>query len=293
MNIGNKIKTLRLAKMLTQQELAGDMITRNMLSRIENGFALPSLQTLVYISDKLCIPAGYLLAEDDEEFDYRKITGMPDILQAFNAGDWQICMDLCLNLGGSDDEIAYIIALCMYNEGKEAFIAGDLRQAALLFERTKDACTATSYPVMNVAAECDTYLYCISVVSPLLVSDIDVIQTPSFSCLSERFCRYFIMLRAVDEKSSSLLGLMKELNADESDCGFMDHINARIKMKSGNHNEAYHLLKGILNSDFSIPAPMLYFIFNDLEICCRELSDYRGAYEYSSDRTGMLEKFLG
>ena len=74
MNIGNKIKTLRLAKMLTQQELAGDMITRNMLSRIENGFALPSLQTLVYISDKLCIPAGYLLAEDDEEFDYRKIT---------------------------------------------------------------------------------------------------------------------------------------------------------------------------------------------------------------------------
>jgi hypothetical protein len=38
---------------------------------------------------------------------------------------------------------------------------------------------------------------------------------------------------------------------------------------------------------------MLYFIFSDLEVCCRELSDYRGAYEYSGDKTGMLEKFLG
>ena len=39
MNIGQKIKSLRIAKMLTQNELAGDNITRNMLSRIENGFA--------------------------------------------------------------------------------------------------------------------------------------------------------------------------------------------------------------------------------------------------------------
>ena len=71
------------------------------------------------------------------------------------------------------------------------------------------------------------------------------------------------------------------------------HIAAKIKMKSGHFNEAYHLLKRILSSDSNIPAPMLFFVFTDLEICCRELSDYRGAYEYSSDKTGMLEKFLG
>ena len=63
MNIGEKIKNLRMSKMMTQQELAGEHITRNMLSRIENGFALPSMQTLLYISDKLGVPAGFLLAE--------------------------------------------------------------------------------------------------------------------------------------------------------------------------------------------------------------------------------------
>jgi hypothetical protein len=64
-------------------------------------------------------------------------------------------------------------------------------------------------------------------------------------------------------------------------------------MKLGRYSEAYHILKKLLSSGHDIPAPMLYFIFSDLEVCCRELSDYRGAYEYSADRTGMLEKFLG
>ena len=105
MNIGQKIKTLRIAKMMTQQELAGDNITRNMLSRIENGFALPSLQTLMYISEKLGVPAGYLLANDEEDFGYKKLIGMPEVMRAFHAGEWQICVDLCLSLGNFDDEV--------------------------------------------------------------------------------------------------------------------------------------------------------------------------------------------
>ena len=39
MNIGERIRALRNAKMMTQTELAGKQIARNMLSRIENGSA--------------------------------------------------------------------------------------------------------------------------------------------------------------------------------------------------------------------------------------------------------------
>ena len=74
MNIGEKIKDLRQSKMMTQQQLAGDMITRNMLSRIENGAALPSVPTVVYLADRLNIPAGYLLADDKDAFLYQKIS---------------------------------------------------------------------------------------------------------------------------------------------------------------------------------------------------------------------------
>ena len=52
MDIGKKIKELRLQKFMTQSELAGNEITRNMLSRIENGAAQPSLDTLKYLASR-------------------------------------------------------------------------------------------------------------------------------------------------------------------------------------------------------------------------------------------------
>ena len=66
MNIGKKIKELRTEKLMTQSELAGAEITRNMLSRIENEAALPSLGTVLYLAERLGVPAGYLLSEGDE-----------------------------------------------------------------------------------------------------------------------------------------------------------------------------------------------------------------------------------
>ena len=58
MEIGEKIKTLRNQRRMTQTALAGDQITRNMLSLIENGSALPSLSTILYLAERLDIPAG-------------------------------------------------------------------------------------------------------------------------------------------------------------------------------------------------------------------------------------------
>lgn len=44
--LGKRIKEARLAKKMTQSELVGTFITRNMLSRIESGNACPSVKTL-------------------------------------------------------------------------------------------------------------------------------------------------------------------------------------------------------------------------------------------------------
>ena len=63
--IGEKIKELRLLRKMTQQELVGDHITRNMLSKIENDSATPSVRTLEYLAGKLGVPPGALLNEYD------------------------------------------------------------------------------------------------------------------------------------------------------------------------------------------------------------------------------------
>ncbi|MGN4423570.1 helix-turn-helix domain-containing protein [Bacillus cereus group sp. MYBK30-1] len=65
--LGEKIKTLRKEKKLTQTELAGSELTKSMLSQIENGKATPSMKTLQYIAEKLGCETSFLLEDDDVE----------------------------------------------------------------------------------------------------------------------------------------------------------------------------------------------------------------------------------
>ena len=54
--LGHRIKEARIAKKMTQSQVVGDFITRNMLSQIENGTAMPSVKTLTYLAEVLNIP---------------------------------------------------------------------------------------------------------------------------------------------------------------------------------------------------------------------------------------------
>ena len=82
MNLGEKIKNARISKKITQSALAGDKITRNMLSQIENGKATPSLETLSYIAGELNLPIAYFFSENDDEYFYEKKALINDIYGA-------------------------------------------------------------------------------------------------------------------------------------------------------------------------------------------------------------------
>lgn len=64
MELGQKIRQARLEAGLSQRQLCGEEITRNMLSLIEHGSAQPSMKTLAYLARKLGKPMGYFLEED-------------------------------------------------------------------------------------------------------------------------------------------------------------------------------------------------------------------------------------
>ena len=63
MEVGEKLRQARLEAGLSQRALCGDVITRNMLSQIENGVAKPSMATLQYLAGQLGKPVGYFLEE--------------------------------------------------------------------------------------------------------------------------------------------------------------------------------------------------------------------------------------
>ena len=64
MALGQRIKEARLERGLSQRQLCGDTITRNMLSLIENGSAKPSMDTLQILAARLEKPIGYFLEEN-------------------------------------------------------------------------------------------------------------------------------------------------------------------------------------------------------------------------------------
>ena len=64
MELGEKLRLARIEANLTQSALCGDTITRNMLSQIEHGTARPSMATLKILAARLGKPMSYFLEED-------------------------------------------------------------------------------------------------------------------------------------------------------------------------------------------------------------------------------------
>lgn len=66
MELGEKILRARQELGLSQRQLCGEEITRNMLSQIEHGTAHPSMKTLRYLAGRLEKPVSYFLDEEAE-----------------------------------------------------------------------------------------------------------------------------------------------------------------------------------------------------------------------------------
>lgn len=63
MDIGTKLRQARLEAGLSQRQLCEGIVTRNMLSQIENGAARPSMDTLALFASRLGKTVGYFLGE--------------------------------------------------------------------------------------------------------------------------------------------------------------------------------------------------------------------------------------
>ncbi len=64
MTLGEKLLQARLDAGMSQRQLCGEEITRNMLSQIEHGTARPSMGTLQYLAARLGKPVSYFLEEN-------------------------------------------------------------------------------------------------------------------------------------------------------------------------------------------------------------------------------------
>ena len=292
MNIGKQIRQLRLSKLMTQADLAGDQITRNMLCNIERGTALPSLPTAMYLAGRLGVPVGLLLAEEGGEFPYRKMIEMPNIRRAFAAGDFTGCLSLLHSSfpAERDDELSLLCAEAEFGAARNAFEEGRFRRAAAAFDRGVTAAGQTVYDTDSLRARTAVYFRYLSGVSPTLSSDIlPENEVAGARAFGDEFCEYFMALDALEngrdgEVAAYLTRQEKSLYAAR--------IRALILMKKEEYQEAEEALEALLaRPELSVGA-LLYEIFGDLDLCCRKNDDYKRAYEFAGSRMGLLERLL-
>lgn len=144
MELGEKIKAARLEAGLSQRQLCGAVITRNMLSQIEHGTARPSMDTLRHFASQLGKPISYFL--DEETLTSPNQAVMEKARAAFRSGAYGDALELLLDYRKPDpvfdEEHGLLLALCRMGAAEQALREGRLPYAEHLLDQ---AVTASAY----------------------------------------------------------------------------------------------------------------------------------------------------
>lgn len=137
MELGEKLRQARLEAGLSQRQLCGDVITRNMLSQIESGKAGPSMATLQYLAGQLGKPVGYFLEEDTALSP--NIALMQQARQAYAQREYfrvlEILQDYRQPDALFDQEYAYLMALSALEQASLWMNGMEYVQAVPLLEQ--------------------------------------------------------------------------------------------------------------------------------------------------------------
>lgn len=279
MDLGTKIKNLRKKHNMTQSALSGDRITRNMLSKIENGEALPSLETLFYIAERLGVTAGFLLSAEEDSFEFEKAACQRELKIAMRNGKYQEYVNIWKKkLGRCDDEIAFGLSYAYYRIGAAYTYSGAMKSAEEALMTSLEYSKKTVYKTDFIRAGCI-----------LLLSISRNVQSPLLEFESEQFAEL------IDDSVNYELYryLVDDASYDYSFKPYGEHLRAKELMRARQWRRALNILFELEKDKGTsgISAYLIFRIYSDIEICTRELGDFENAYKFSNKRIAMLAAF--
>lgn len=256
MNLGHRLKEARLAAGLSQRQLCGDTITRNMLSQIENGSARPSMDTLRCLAGKLNKPVSYFLEEAPVASPNRQ--RMLDAKAAFAQGDAAKVLELLEDYQGPDglfDEERGLLEKLSYMElARQAIRQQRLPYARQLLEKAEEV--STMYPAQELQRQLLLYEAGGEVKLPNMDNMLLVMASAAMAAGNN--ARAKALLEGAEEKNSDQWRKLMGLSC----------------FAAGEYAAAAQLLASV---EEMYPKEVL----PKLEICFRELGDYKQAYAYA------------
>ncbi len=278
MSIGEKIKARRKQLGLTQAQVSGDKISRNMLSLIESGNASPSLDTLYYIADKLNIRIEYLVSRDISIETFERIEHEQEIWDEFHKNNFEKSLYLIDRFGQKSNSLMYLAAECAYRIAKEKTRNGSLASARRWIEKTMEYISLSTLDTKLLRAK-------ISLISSITQN----IQAPKLHFDNEEYDD--LVHDVTDEEYYHYY--IGDLDYQYKNPILSLHMTAKNKIKSRLYVEAIQLLcqaeeeKTQENYD----AFVFFGIYTDLENCYKELLDFEKAYRYATKKMSMMEYF--
>jgi transcriptional regulator with XRE-family HTH domain len=276
--------------MMTQKELCGSVITRNMLSCIENGTANPSIRTLEYIAERLNIPAGILISEEEGSFTLKKSSTIDSIRKAYKNESYQICIDICNSLGEADDEIYMIMSHAYLGCARNAFNEGNLKLMCDFIDEAVSYNQITMYSDDSITAEASCYFRFASEIVPTL-SIAAPLQSRSWeedlSALGNDFCKYAYTLHLAKN------GIHNDIfKVTYSNTSYAKHIEAISLLCTDRFGDALNILKDLIYGSDIFARPIMYNVLRSAEICAKNIENYKLAYEFSTSAISMLDDML-
>lgn len=139
MELGARLRQARLEAGLSQRQLCGGEITRNMLSLIENGSAKPSMSTLQYLAARLDKPVSYFLEEQAVLSPNQQV--MADARECYERGDAAAALKALADYRGPDPvfdrEMELLSCLARLDRAEKALAEGRQRYAAELLRQAE------------------------------------------------------------------------------------------------------------------------------------------------------------
>lgn len=237
MTMGQRILAARLAAGLSQRELAGEEITRNMLSSLEHDAANPSVATLRYLSQRLGRPVSWFLGEERSS----------EAIEAFESGDYRRCRELM-----DFQERRWLEPLALLREAEQALEAGRVPYARELLSRLSGKSSPLYGPELRRKA---AVLRCRCGDHEDIPEDGALLQKACAALAAKQPEDALRYLAAMDHHSKHWHRLMGEAHFARG-----DYAHAR---------EHYHRCESAFD------------VRERLEICYRELEDYKMAYLYA------------
>ncbi len=281
MTLGQRIRSARVERGMTQKQLVGDHITRNMLSKIENDSATPSVRTLEYLAHRLELPVSYFIA-DSRYSDGSSPDGLDEMRKAYKEGRYTDCIQLLEKSRevGTTDEGYLLRARSDLGAAHEALEEGNV---ALAKEYADSADYYNKQGIYySAAVDAEMSLILAECALKLDISEFEynakeyeqAVRAISFSDRYKLDKSEYLIRQNETELAHKLLDEVK--TSDDIMNTRKLYLTGLCLMTEGNFSDAIEPLKKAeeLNESTAIDAA--------LEKCYMELDDYKMAYFYAS-----------